>query len=77
MYHAEAAFDEVLVVALVRGAPLQFREGGHAGQGVVFHVLETVDVLAPDVGLDAEDMFLLFRGQLVGQRVERIDAFHG
>ena len=28
MYHSETAFDKVLIVAFVRGAPLQFGEGG-------------------------------------------------
>ena len=75
--HTKTTADKVFVITLLRLAPLQFCEGGHARQRVVLHILETVDILAPNAALHTENVLLLFLVQLFRKRTERIDPLHG
>ena len=46
---------------------MYFRQGCHTGQSHVFDLLVGGHVFAPQVGLCTDDVFLLFRSQLVGR----------
>ena len=54
--------QEAAGIPVLRRAPLHFGQGEHARQQHIFQVLWRGDVLRPEVGLDAEDVVRVFRG---------------
>ena len=71
---AHEAFEEFLIIFLLRLRPLYFGESRHAREFHVLHLAVGRHVFAPKVGLHADDILLLFGRKLARHRFVAIHA---